>query len=109
MADKMSKRAFKFQREKEEVYMVLHRNNRLFTAKEIANILCISTQKATYLLNSLVDDGEIIRGYNHNDTLYCIEYPKMNQAKENPMEYKIYLKLIDLIKKFKNYFNPPID
>lgn len=109
MTDKMSKHAFIFQREKEEVYMILYRDNHLFTAKEVADILCISTQKATALLNSLVDDGEIIRGYNHNDTLYCIEYPKVNQAKENPTEYKIYLKLIDLIKKFKKYFNPPID
>ena len=102
-----SERALAIQKEK--ICMILRESDHLMTAKEIADILGISTREANALLVSLVKDGIIIRPYNYNDLLNHTNYPKTNQTEEIPTEYKIYLKLIELVKKLKNHFNPPLD
>lgn len=107
MTDKINERDFATQKEK--ICMILHESDHLMTAKEIANILGISPQKASALLTSLVKEGIIIRPYNYNDLLNHTNHSKPNQTKEIPTEYKVYLKLIELVKKFKNRFNPPLD
>lgn len=107
MIDKKSEYAFATQKEK--ICMILRESDHLMTAKEIANILDISPQRASALLNSLVKEGKIIRPYNYNDLSNHTNHSKTNQVKEIPTEYKIYLKLIELVKRFKNHLNPPLD
>lgn len=107
MAIKTSEYAFATQKEK--ICMILRESDHLMTAKEIANILGISPQRASALLNSLVKEGVIIRPYNHNDLSNHTNHSKTKQTKEIPMEYKIYLKLLELVKKFKKHLNPPVE
>lgn len=116
MTDKTNERTLAIQ--KETIIMILRESDHLMTAKEIADILGISQRKVNALLTSLVKEGIVVRPYNHNDFTRTYNYndlsnhtnhSKPNQTKEIPTEYKIYLKLIELVKKLKNHFNPPLD
>lgn len=102
---------------KTDLERILAENKIPLTVRQITDIYnCnyfeeMTLQKTSALLQQLIIEGKVYRININNKAYFSNEEPKLKKVStDEPLTaYGIYVRLIKLIKKIKNYFFVPLD